>query len=1150
MRQFIIAAVLAALPGAATFAGGPLPAMVLSAEHGLSDYGGIPFIRDLDGGGAPEILWLQAPGIFQSKLFDKPPWNGRITDRERELFCLTATRPDGEMLWQVGQPWAGDRPFVTHCAERALDAADIDGDGAVEVVCARRGEVLVIDGKTGAIEASAAVPSDNGQIIRLGHTGTGAADWTILVKNTEASYEPHEYANPVWFFNSSLELIKTADYHGAGHSPLVADLDGDGLDEFVIGYNLVESDLTTRWSFDPVPADRWNAAEMHVDDVFAGDVGGRPCIALAASDTAYLLDARDGSLIWKHPGTHPQHCQLGHFLPGAEGYQVFVHNKRAELQLFDAGGAEEWNIMPPRNFPLGEAEAVRGQKFHVFDPTEVLRGLGPAATDLLIFTDLGWPYVLDGQGQRVLEFPAPPNAAQDWGSAPGRPDDYGYGYYARVADFDGDSVDEALINDRRFAWLYEIEGAGPRIPRSAADVLHADFEHYTDGIVQALNAGVRWLGDPFSNRNEGTVEITRDFGFAGARCAHVASDQADEIARVRLQPRYDAPALEGDEVIEFLFRPVQEGSANLKDFAIWRAGDHAGLELLADGDADTGTYRVDVVHASASTAQRTSRAQSNASHLPQDGWTHFVMHRKRGEYAVDLWIGAPGAEAYVGNYPDPGADAVTRNVEIGDTSLETEYGSGYWDDIRIGAPLRDGQAVAPPEPRLRDVSQEAPDIAYPIEVGAQKQLFADDAIVETTEGLTRTLHPVKKHPANPLIVPDKPWEGLSVLLYGSVLRDPETGKFRMWYLAWGKHAGKPTSICYAESEDGLAWMKPNLGIQEFEGSTDNNILMPGWSQTTILYDPRDPDPSQRYKGVLRMNGTRGFLSPDGLHWRDAGILMDQAYDGTTVQWNPITEKWIAMVKIFRDGKRARGYAESDDFFHWTDTYYLGTVDERDDPGDQMYSIYPFFYEGLLFGHLRMYHTSTDKIDTQLITSRNGKQWNRDIRTTFIPCSPEKGSWDFGNNSVPTSAPVRVGDELWFYYAGRSTLHDEVPNTGAIGLGTLRADGFFSMDAGAEGGVLTTKPLRLEGDTLYVNADATGGSIRVEVIDESGAVFGPYSANQCVDISGDNVRIPVSWEGGNGLANLHGKTARLRFHLKNARLYSFWTAGTDTPQDVR
>ena len=65
------------------------------------------------------------------------------------------------------------------------------------------------------------------------------------------------------------------------------------------------------------------------------------------------------------------------------------------------------------------------------------------------------PTPIDCRGQRADIFPAPKNSAQDWGKVPGRPDDYGYGYYVRAADFDGDGQVEVMISDRRFAWFYK-----------------------------------------------------------------------------------------------------------------------------------------------------------------------------------------------------------------------------------------------------------------------------------------------------------------------------------------------------------------------------------------------------------------------------------------------------------------------------------------------------------------------------------------------------------------------------------------------------------------------------------------------------------------------------------------------------------------------
>ena len=421
-------------------------------EVSLGRFGGIPFCVDLDGDRKVDILWLQSPGPFYSKVFDTGPFQGRHSRAERDHHCLTATDANAKVRWQVGMPWQNERPYVTHGAERSLDVADIDGDGVLEVVFTRRDELLVVDAETGNIENSVKTEADNILTVRVGHTGPNPTDWTILAKNTGDSYPPYEYGNPAHFYDSRLNLLKSANYLGAGHAPQAVDVDKDGRDEFLIGFNLVDHDLTTVWTFEPVPADQWNADEMHVDDLTFDD----NYVALAASDTAYLLDKKTGKRIWKRKGVHPQHCQISEFDTNQPGNEVFIHNKRADLQLYTASGDPLWQITPPANFPLGEAAPCKRQKFHVFDPTTVIEGRGPDGTDLLIFTDRGWPYVIDGTGRRCEEFPYTENMRQDWGEVPGRPDDFGYGFYARVADFDGDGELEVLISDRRFRWLYEM----------------------------------------------------------------------------------------------------------------------------------------------------------------------------------------------------------------------------------------------------------------------------------------------------------------------------------------------------------------------------------------------------------------------------------------------------------------------------------------------------------------------------------------------------------------------------------------------------------------------------------------------------------------------------------------------------------------------
>lgn len=678
-------------------------------------------------------------------------------------------------------------------------------------------------------------------------------------------------------------------------------------------------------------------------------------------------------------------------------------------------------------------------------------------------------------------------------------------------------------------------------PRSDARVLHVDFENYVDGVVQALDAGVRWLGDPFTGFKQGVVEITRgDGAFSGQRTARVLTSRNDEIARVRLQRRFDAPRIVGDVVAEFVFRAGADAATELDDLVVWSArstnGRPVGLILHASGNT-SGGVRIDVTHAAAVGSDDRKRTPAVLEGLAAGQWVRIVQWRQSASGVVELWGGPPGAEKKIGVFPDLDAREDVATVELGDTSRETIRGAGQWDDIRVGGRLAEGADPAPPEPPLRDVGRERAKIVYPIHVGHAKQLFIDDVAIESLDGVRRTLHAVRKHPKNPLLVPEKPWEGRSVLLYGHVMRDPDpaSDKLRMWYLAWGKHVGQPSFICLAESADGIRWERPVLNLHEFQGSTANNIVMPGWSQVSFAYDPADPDPARRYKALLRSNGTRGFVSPDGLRWSEAGVRLEQAYDSTTMHWDPVGRKWVAMVKIFKDGKRARGYAESNDFLHWSDTYFMATVDEHDAPGDEMYALAMFHYETVYLGLLRMYHTATDKVDIQLATSRNGKRWTRPTRAPFIPTGHAKGAWDFANNAVPSNSPLRVGDELWFYYSGRSTLHNEKPNDGAIGLATLRVDGFVSMDAAAEGS-LTTRPLVLDGKRLYLNADATGGEIRVEMLDAGGEVLSGFALNRATPIGEDRVRHPVSWEGDPALPE---GTVRLRFHLKRARLYAFW-----------
>jgi hypothetical protein len=442
-----------------------------------------------------------------------------------------------------------------------------------------------------------------------------------------------------------------------------------------------------------------------------------------------------------------------------------------------------------------------------------------------------------------------------------------------------------------------------------------------------------------------------------------------------------------------------------------------------------------------------------------------------------------------------------------------------------------------------DVSRELPVVQYPVAVGSQRQLLFDDAMVESMRDLRRTYHQVTKHAQNPILVPEKPWETQArSILPLTVLRDSQSGTLRVWYSAWGKQVDKPTFMCVADSRDGLHWQRPSLGIFEFDGSKDNNILREG-RMFRVLFDPRDPDPARRYKAIIRDAGFLAGFSSDGLRWKTTVPILQKAYDASSVHWDPVGEKWIASCKIWRDEKRMRGYAESKDFLHWTDIAFMLIADEKDKPGDQLYSMSITPYEGIYLGLLKVYDTAADRCDVQLAFSRNAKHWQRPARTPFLPNSPQKGQWDYGNLD-PSGDPIRMGDELWFFYSGRSTLHNEKPNDGAMGVAMLRLDGFASVGGPGQAGVLTTKPLVLRGRSLWVNADAKGGTLRVEVLgaepDSETPAVASLGHEQCQPITADGVRQEVRWNDRSALGTLGQRPVRLRFQLQNARLYSFWS----------
>ncbi|MEA3400417.1 MAG: hypothetical protein U9R79_04155 [Armatimonadota bacterium] len=471
-----------------------------------------------------------------------------------------------------------------------------------------------------------------------------------------------------------------------------------------------------------------------------------------------------------------------------------------------------------------------------------------------------------------------------------------------------------------------------------------------------------------------------------------------------------------------------------------------------------------------------------------------------------------------------------------------------------------------------------------IDVGSRKQLFIDDMLMDSSRGIRLTMNPPRKT-GEVLITADEPWEdgggvrGLSAT-NTSILR--EGGLFRVWYDSLGQdydHLGSDfRQIGYAESEDGIHFVKPSLGIVEIGGSTANNIVIrENIGGGVVWIDPRASE-HERYRS-LRKTRPSGELalhsSPDGVHWTltrttDIGHCDTQSiafWDDAYQCYVLYTRRWVRppetehAYRIFRR-------LESTDLVEWRNEEIVLAADEQDLRTHDTPQGYPpvDYYGGAVFKYEEApdvyfmlaqafwhWHPRNGgegwapaTMDVRLCASRDGKRFERlGHRRPFIPLGAEG---EFDSRLVwAMPNPIRVGDELWIYYVGTNRDHDgfidpAAPDgryLGAVSRAVLRLDGFVSADAGYAGGEIVTPPIRFEGSRLELNVNTSGGgSVVVELLDESGAPIPGYTRQDATPVNGSSVRMPVSWGGSTDVSALSRRPIRMRLLMQDCRLYAF------------
>jgi hypothetical protein len=159
------------------------------------------------------------------------------------------------------------------------------------------------------------------------------------------------------------------------------------------------------------------------------------------------------------------------------------------------------------------------------------------------------------------------------------------------------------------------------------------------------------------------------------------------------------------------------------------------------------------------------------------------------------------------------------------------------------------------------------------------------------------------------------------------------------------------------------------------------------------------------------------------------------------------------------------------------------------------------------------------------------------RRPFIPRG-QPGQFDSG--SIYTArAPVQVGDRLFFYYGGWNGPHNSTKAEAAIGLATLRLDGFCSTRAGAEEGWLISRREPMAAPSVTINAK-TGpqGFVAAELLDRDNRPIPGFTRADCRVFQGDSVRHVLKWKKDRFDDSHLDHDKKIRFYLKDADLYSY------------
>ena len=449
-----------------------------------------------------------------------------------------------------------------------------------------------------------------------------------------------------------------------------------------------------------------------------------------------------------------------------------------------------------------------------------------------------------------------------------------------------------------------------------------------------------------------------------------------------------------------------------------------------------------------------------------------------------------------------------------------------------------------------------------------RYLVLDSRIIEEENNVELTVGAARKDRNNPLFKEDKPWEPRFDNPYCSVIYDQEEEIYKCWYSIFTRSDSKGdlpgegipsekrawvnwtegkrrSGVCYATSRDGIIWEKPELGLIDFNGSKRNNIVIEHY-RVAVMKDSHETDRQRRYKAVKpERQKSVVWFSPDGIHWgnkHDVGP-MDIGDTHPSVWWDENLGKYVLITRSWGGGKTTGRYgyqghrqavrSESEDFLKWSKTE---PVMEGLDPRKQIHDLIVLPHAGVYLGMIGLFDIETSRQWCELAWSPDSKQWHRiQPGKSLIPNGPVMGDYDWG--CIFASTPIVMKDEILLYYGANDGRFMGWRN-GYFALARFRPDGFAGYEQIVGGsnitGDLTTKAVFVVGDSLCISADvAPSGFVRVTLLDKDNK---QVAEGELVTTTVSDAMI--EWKDGFSLKTLKGKEKKLKFELRESKIFSF------------